>query len=172
MDYTWHYASPLGEIMLASDGQALTGLWFEGQRHFAAGLDPQHEEKALPVFDEAARWLDAYFGGREPGFTPPLRPKGTAFRKAVWEQLLTIPCGETLSYGQLAARLGLPRASARAVGGAVGHNPISLIIPCHRVVGADGDLTGYAGGLDRKRRLLLLEAAERPGRGEGNGKTE
>ena len=157
MDYTWHYASPLGGIMLASDGQALTGLWFEGQRHFAAGLDGEHEEKALPVFDEAARWLDAYFGGREPGFTPPLRPRGTAFRRAVWEQLLTVPCGETVSYGQLAARLGLPRAAARAVGGAVGRNPVSLIIPCHRVVGADGSLTGYAGGLERKRRLLALE---------------
>ena len=157
MDYTWHYASPLGGIMLASDGQALTGLWFEGQRHFAASLDGEHEEKTLPVFDEAARWLDAYFGGREPGFTPPLRPRGTAFRRAVWEQLLTVPCGGTVSYGQLAARLGLPRAAARAVGGAVGRNPVSLIIPCHRVVGADGSLTGYAGRLERKRRLLALE---------------
>ena len=157
MDYVWHYASPLGGIMLASDGQALTGLWFEGQKYFAAGLDGEHEEKALPVFDETARWLDAYFGGREPGFTPPLRPRGTAFQRAVWEQLLTVPCGGTLSYGQLAARLGLPRAAARAVGGAVGRNPVSLIIPCHRVVGADGSLTGYAGGLERKRRLLALE---------------
>ena len=163
MDYTYHYDSPLGGITLASDGEALTGLWFDGQAHFAETLAPAHEEKALPVFTLAARWLDLYFAGREPDFRPPLRLRGSPFRRAVWEELLAIPCGQTLSYGELAARaarrLGSGRSSARAVGGAVGHNPISLIVPCHRVVGADGGLTGYAGGLDRKRLLLALEGA-------------
>lgn len=164
MDYTHHYASPLGGVTLASDGEALTGLWFDGQKYYAASLSARHAEKALPVFDEAARWLDLYFSGHDPGFTPPLNLRGTAFRRAVWELLLTIPFGHTMTYGQiaetLAARAGLSRMSARAVGGAVGHNPVSLIVPCHRVVGADGSLTGYAGGLERKRRLLLLEGAE------------
>ena len=163
MDYVWHYDSPQGGITLASDGEALTGLWFDGQRHFAATLGGEHEGKPLPVFEQATRWLDAYFAGRVPDFAPPLRLIGTPFQKAVWELLLTIPYGETRSYGELAAMLaearGLRRASARAVGAAVGRNPISLIIPCHRVLGSDGRLTGYAGGLERKRALLELERA-------------
>ena len=163
MEYTHHYASPLGGITLASDGEALTGLWFDGQKYFAATLDPEHEEKPLPVFAEADRWLAVYFSGRDPGFTPPLNMKTTEFRKAVWELLLTIPFGRTMTYGELAARLaqqmGMEKMSARAVGGAVGHNSISLIIPCHRVIGADGALTGYAGGIERKEKLLRLEAA-------------
>ena len=155
MDYTSAYDSPLGEILLASDGEALTGLWFEGQRRFAATLAPGHEERILPVFEETAAWLDAYFSGAQPDFTPLLRPAGTAFQREVWALLRAIPYGQTVSYAELAARLG--RSSARAVGGAVGRNPISLLIPCHRVIGADGSLTGYAGGLERKNRLLALE---------------
>ena len=164
MEYTAHYESPLGGITLSSDGEALLGLWFDGQKFFAATLAPDHEERALPVFDLAKRWLEVYFSGRDPGFTPPLRMNGTAFRRAVWEILLTIPFGRTMTYGEIAAELarreGVARMSAQAVGGAVGHNPISLIVPCHRVVGADGSLTGYAGGLERKRRLLALEGAD------------
>ena len=161
MEYIHHYASPLGPITLASDGKALTGLWFDGQKYYADTLDPQHKEKCLPVFDEAVRWLDIYFSGREPGFMPKLRMKGTEFRKAVWKVLLTIPFGKTMTYGEIVAVIakqkGVSHMSARAVGGAVGHNAISLIIPCHRVVGAKGSLTGYAAGIDKKMKLLELE---------------
>ena len=157
MDYICHYDSPLGGITLAGDGECLTGLWFDGQAHFAETLDSEHSEALLPVFDQTARWLDVYFGGNTPDFTPPLRLRTTAFRRAVWETLLLIPYGQTMTYGEIAARMGLPSASARVVGGAVGHNPISIIIPCHRVVGADGSLTGYAGGIERKAALLRLE---------------
>lgn len=155
MDYLCHIPSPLGGLTLASDGEALTGLWFDGQAHFGAGLSDERKERPLPVFDEALRWLSVYFSGREPDFTPPLRLRGTAFQRAVWQELLTVPYGRTMSYGELARRLGT--ASARAVGGAVGRNPVSIIIPCHRVLGADGRLTGYAGGLERKRYLLRIE---------------
>ena len=161
MDYTHHFLSPLGGITMASDGNVLTGLWFDGQKHFAETLSDHHRQKNLTAFDEAVRWLDIYFGGKVPDFTPALNPKGTAFRRAVWEILLTIPYGRTMTYGEIAARMTLQaggtRVSARAVGGAVGRNPISLIIPCHRVIGADGSLTGYAGGIDRKARLLQME---------------
>ena len=163
MEYTHHYGSPLGGITLGGDGTSLTGLWFDGQRHFAATLDQEREEKQLPVFKTAERWLDIYFGGRCPDFTPPLEMKGTAFQKTVWEILLTITYGKTVTYGGIAnliaAKTGQRRPSPRAVGGAVGRNPISLIIPCHRVVGADGRLTGYAGGLEKKLWLLELEKA-------------
>ena len=155
MDYTYRYTSPLGGITLASDGEALTGLWFDGQKYFADTLDAEYAEKVLPVFDETAKWLDLYFGGIVPGFTPKLNPRGTSFRRRVWDVLLTIPYGQTMTYGEIAKALGC--RSSQAIGGAVGHNPISLIIPCHRVVGADGSLTGYAGGVDKKRRLLELE---------------
>ena len=143
MAYTCHFESPLGPLTAASDGENLTGLWFDGQKYFAAGLDPE------------------YFRGEVPDFVPPLRLKGTAFQRAVWEILLTIPYGETMTYGEIARKLakeqGLARMSAQAVGGAVGHNPVSLIVPCHRVVGADGSLTGYAGGVERKKQLLMME---------------
>ncbi|MBR6839540.1 MAG: methylated-DNA--[Oscillospiraceae bacterium] len=155
MDYTFHYTSPLGGITLASDGEALTGLWFDGQKYFADTLDAEYAEKALPVFDETAKWLDLYFARIVPGFTPKLNPRGTSFRRRVWDVLLTIPYGQTMTYGEIAQKLGC--RSSRAIGGAVGHNPISLIIPCHRVVGAGGSLTGYAGGVDKKRRLLETE---------------
>ena len=163
-EYTWHYDSPLGGITLTSDGAALTGLWFNGQRHFADTLSEVHEGKRLPVFDEAERWLDLYFSGKDPGFTPPLKMNTTPFRKEVWEIMLTIPFGETMTYGEIARILmkknGLRRMSAQAVGGAVGHNSIALIIPCHRVVGANGNLTGYGGGIDRKIRLLAMEGVD------------
>ena len=163
MEYIYHYDSPLGGIPAASDGEALTGLWFDGQKYFGNGLDPDHEEKMLPVFEQTGRWLDIYFSGEEPDFTPPLSMKTTPFRRTVWEILLSITYGHTMTYGEIASKIaeqkGLPGMSAQAVGGAVGHNAISLIIPCHRVVGADGSLTGYAGGLDKKQKLLALEKA-------------
>ena len=158
-----YYDSPLGCITLTGEGDALTGLRFEGRRPPAELLSAGHEEKPLPVLSEAARWLDLYFAGRDPGFTPTLRLKGSPFSRAVWELLLTVPFGETVTYGALAARLaearGLPRMSAQAVGGAVGRNPVALIVPCHRVIGADGGLVGYGGGLRRKEILLELENA-------------
>ena len=164
MEYLHRAETPLGKILLSSDGEALTGLWFEGQKHFGAGLPAVCEEGALPLFEETERWLAAYFDGREPGAAPRRAPRGTGFQRAVWALLPTIPRGETVSYGQLAQTLAAQRGGkpfARAVGGAVGRNPISLILPCHRVVGADGSLTGYAGGIERKRFLLALEGARR-----------
>ena len=161
MEYIHHYDSPLGGITMAGDGVALTGLWFDGQKYFAAGLDAVHEKKDLPVFEQADGWLDLYFSGGIPDFTPPLSLKTTDFRKAVWTILLSIPYGQTMTYGEIADRIaqqrGLARMSAQAVGNAIAHNAISLIIPCHRVIGSNGDLTGYAGGLDRKARLLEME---------------
>ena len=161
---TQHYDSPLGGILLAADEVGLTGLWFDGQKYFADTLPPAHSEQETPALSEAKRWLDVYFSGREPDFTPPLHPLGTAFRQSVWKLLLEIPYGKTVTYGELAQQLaeknGLPHMSAQAVGGAVGHNAVSIIIPCHRVVGADGSLTGYAGGLERKIQLLTLEGAD------------
>lgn len=156
MDRISRYASPLGEITLAGDGDALIGLWFAEQAHFGAGLREPVSEGSAPVLEDARRWLDVYFSGRAPDFTPRLAPRGTDFQKAVWAQLLQVPRGGTLTYGELARRLG---TAPRAVGSAVGRNPISLIIPCHRVVGADGSLTGYAGGLERKQYLLRMEQA-------------
>ena len=164
MEYIHHYDSPLGGITMASDGCALTGLWFDGQKYFANGLDKDIREKNLPVFDQTDQCLNIYFSGRAPGFIPPLNMKTTPFRKEVWEILLTIPFGKTMTYGEIADRVamqnGLSRMSAQAVGGAVGHNAISLIIPCHRVVGANGSLTGYAGGIDKKAKLLALEQGD------------
>lgn len=164
MQYTHSYESPLGRMLLASDGAALTGLWFVWQKYYAAALDKQHEEKTLPVFEQTKSWLDIYFSGKKPDFTPPLEPVGSEFRREVWELLLSIPYGRTVTYAELAAaiaeRRSLSHMSAQAVGGAVGHNPISIIIPCHRVVGSGGSLTGYAGGIDRKIRLLSLEGAD------------
>ena len=164
MTYTMHYDSPLGGILLAADEEGLTGLWFETQKYFAAKLAPEHEEKMTPALDAACRWLDVYFSGQEPDFTPKLHLVGSDFRQAVWALLLQIPYGQTVTYGELARQLaekqGRPRMSAQAVGGAVGHNVISIIIPCHRVVGTNGSLTGYAGGIDRKVKLLALEHAD------------
>ncbi len=167
VDYVHHYESPIGGITLASDGTALVGLWFDEQRFFAASLSPDREEKPLPVFEQAVRWLDIYFSGRDPGFTPPVILRTTEFRRAVCRIMLDIPYGHTMTYGKIAElvahRKGVPRMSAQAVGGAVGHNPVSLIVPCHRVIGAGGALVGYGGGLGRKIALLSLEHADRSG---------
>ncbi len=164
MQYTAKYQSPIGEILLAADEIGLTGLWFDGEKFYADGLDPEHEEKELPVFETARKWLDIYFTGKEPDFMPPVHMTGSPFRLSVWELLRKIPYGETVTYGELAKMVaekrGLSRMSAQAVGGAVGHNEISIIVPCHRVVGSDGSLTGYAGGVDRKERLLTLEGVD------------
>ena len=152
------YFSPLGEILLAAGEDALTGLWFVGQKYEGRGLPTDCERTELGtdvVLQSAARWLDDYFSGKAPEPHFELDPPGTAFQRRVWDELRNIPYGETVSYGDIAARLGC--RSARAVGSAVGKNPISLIIPCHRVLGADGSLTGYAGGTERKRKLLELE---------------
>ena len=157
MDFLHRFDSPLGPITLAADGDALVGLWFDGQVHFGETLSPEQAEKEMPVFEEADAWLRRYFDGRLPGPPPRLAPRGTPFRLAVWEALLSIPYGRTATYGEIAARIGMSASAARAVGGAVARNPISLMIPCHRVIGADGSLTGYAGGPERKRRLLRLE---------------
>ena len=167
MTFTQHYDSPLGGILLAADAVGLTGLWFDGQKYFARGLSPEREERELPVLLEAKRWLDIYFTGKEPDFLPPLHSIGSAFRQLVWELLLQVPYGKTTTYGEIARRLAekqkLPRMSAQAIGGAVGHNEISIIIPCHRVVGTNGSLTGYAGGVDKKVKLLELEHADMTG---------
>ncbi len=163
MQYTGHYQSPLGEMFLAADEDGLTGLWFAGQKCFAASLGTHEERENLPVFAETRRWLDVYFSGREPDFTPPLNVSGTPFRRAVWDILLRIPYGRTVTYGDIARELAAQRGgrmSAQAVGGAVGHNPVSVIIPCHRVVGSGGSLTGYAGGIGLKLRLLQIEGAD------------
>ena len=164
MTFTQHYDSPLGGILLAADEIGLTGLWFDGQKCFAQGLPDERTEQETSVLTEARRWLDIYFTGKEPDFTPPLHPVGSAFRRSVWEILLQIPYGQTTTYGEIARQLaekqGLARMSAQAVGGAVGHNEISVIIPCHRVVGTNGSLTGYAGGIHKKETLLELERAD------------
>ena len=193
MNCIWHYDSPLGGMTMTGNGQALTGLWFDRQRYFGLSFDRNRNAAAglhavdgpsavnpsvvnLPVFEATCRWLDVYFAGGVPDFTPPLTLRGTPFRKAVWEILQTIPYGQTMTYGEIAAQLARQRAAqlvsapkvamqqglaphvaAQAVGGAVGHNPVAIIVPCHRVIGAGGSLTGYAAGLDRKRRLLQLE---------------
>lgn len=147
MELTTLYDSPLGTIALSSDGKALTGLWFS---------EPASSPSASPVFDDTLRWLDVYFGGREPEFMPPVALHGTGFQQRVWHELTSIPYGHTTTYGELAQHIGC--RSPQAVGGAVGRNPISIIIPCHRVIGANGLLTGYAWGLDRKQYLLGLES--------------
>ena len=167
MVYTYHYNSPLGGITMASEEEALIGLWFDGQKYFADSITEEYTEKSLSIFDETAKWLDIYFSGKEPDFTPPLMMKTTPFRKAVWEVMLTIPYGKTMTYGEIANKIaekkGIAKMSAQAVGGAVGHNSISLIIPCHRVVGTNGSLTGYAGGIDKKVQLLKLEKTDMSG---------
>lgn len=164
MQYTSTCKSPIGNILLAADEIGLTGLWFDGQKYFAHNLDPAHEEKALPVFKSVRKWLDIYFAGQEPDFIPPVHLIGTPFQISIWKLLRQIPYGQTATYGELARKIaeekGLTHMSAQAVGGAVGHNPISIIVPCHRVAGSDGSLTGYAGGVDKKKYLLSLEGVD------------
>lgn len=164
MTYTQWYDSPMDRMLLAADSVGLTGVWFDGEKYFAYHLERQHEEKETPLLQQAKRWLDVYFSGKEPDFTVPLRFTGTDFQNDVWELLCTIPYGHTTTYGALAKRIaakrGISRMSAQAIGGAVGHNEISIIVPCHRVIGANGSLTGYAAGLDKKVQLLTLEQAD------------
>ncbi len=161
MTFTQRYDSPMGGILLAADEIGLTGVWFDGQKYFARGLPKERTDRNTPVLSAAKCWLDVYFTGREPDFMPPLNPIGSEFQRAVWELLLQIPYGQTTTYGALAQELAkrqeLAHMSAQAVGGAVGRNKISILIPCHRVVGTGGRLTGYAGGVDRKAGLLELE---------------
>lgn len=166
MFFTTIYNSPLGEFTLAGDGENLTGLWMNKQKYFAATLQGRIEEKSdLPVFSKTKKWLDAYFAGKKPAISDlPLAPIGSAFRKAVWDILCDIPYGQCTTYGEIAkkmaARMNKKSMSSQAVGGAVGHNTISIIIPCHRVVGANGSLTGFAGGIDKKIKLLELEGVD------------
>lgn len=160
MDYIDSIDSPLGKITIASDGEALVGLWLEGQEHFASKLGEAEADPDVPVFAEVRAWLARYFEGRDPGPVPRVNPRGSAFQQAVWSELARIPYGQLTSYGALARRVeetARRRTSARAVGSAVGRNPISIIVPCHRVVGSSGALTGYAGGVDKKIALLRLE---------------
>lgn len=159
-----YYRSPLGRITLASDGQALTGLWFEGQKYYGATLPEDWEEGEAPVFAQARAWLDRYFSRERPPMVLPVRLRGTAFQKEVWGILQEIPYGKTITYKEIANRIaahrGLSSMSAQAVGNAVGRNPVSIVVPCHRVVGKDGSLTGYAGGVEKKAWLLTLERAD------------
>lgn len=163
MTYICPYNSPLGRIMISSNGKEITGLWFDNQKQSGSTLPKGHEENALPIFDEAKKWLDTYFSGKAPDFIPPIKMDITPFCKSVLEIVQTIPFGQTMTYGEIANHIakqrGLAKISAQAVGQAVGNNPILLIIPCHRVVGANGNLTGYAGGLEKKLQLLTLEKA-------------
>lgn len=164
MIYIKHYDSPIGGILLAADEIGLTGLWFDGEKYFADNLPAEHTENETPILAETVRWLDIYFSGKEPNFMPPLHLIGSPFRQKVWKILSQIPYGKTITYGDISKEIGkktgLERMSAQAVGGAVGHNEISIIIPCHRVVGTNGSLTGYAGGIEKKIKLLELERAD------------
>jgi len=159
MDTIAHYSSPIGRITIAERDGLLAGLWFDGQR-FDRSILSKYEEKSSPVLEEAERWLDIYFSGICPDFTPPLLLSGTPFRVKVMRTLLSIPYGATATYKDIADRLDMGKMAPQAVGNAVSHNPISIIVPCHRVVGADGSLTGYAGGLEKKEFLLSLEKRE------------
>ena len=168
MHYLNHYESPLGAMTMASDGEHLTGLWFDGQKYDRSTIDGNAELKPhLPVFTQTAQWLDAYFEGTDPGFTPPISVKGSDFKKMVSSIMLSIPFGATSTYARIAAevarRTGRTHMSAQAVGGAVGRNPIVLIVPCHRVLASNGSLRGYAGGVDRKERLLQMEGVNMSG---------
>lgn len=161
MQFISHYSSPLGKILLAADEEGVTGLWFESQKYYAYQISDKCREEETPVLTQTKQWLSVYFSGREPDFMPPLHLKGTDFQRGVWDILRGIPYGETITYGEIARKIaeekGLSRMSAQAVGGAVGRNPISVLVPCHRVVGSNGSLTGYAGGIEKKIELLSLE---------------
>ena len=169
MIYRTDYESPLGRVTLASDGESIVGLWLEGQKYFGDTVNGEmHREDRLAIFAKTRDWLDRYFQGEKPAITEILlAPAGNRFRQEVWKILCDIPYGEVMTYGaiarMIAERLGREKMSAQAVGGAVGHNPVSIIIPCHRVVGANGSLTGYAGGIRTKIRLLEHEKADMTG---------
>ena len=158
MYYAKDIETPVGKIIICSDGDAIVGLWMEGQKYFASTLKEAPVYMERPELAAAADWLERYFRGERPAINElKLNPEGSEFQKRVWDCLCRIPYGGTTTYGAIAKELGI--RSGQAVGGAVGHNPISIIIPCHRVLGADGSLTGYAGGLEKKRALLELEGA-------------
>lgn len=154
--YTY-YSSPIGQLLLECNDVALTGLWIQNQKYYAAGAAPDmHMNDTHPIFNATRKWLDEYFCGSQPQSPcPPLAPRGTDFQKRVWNVLCSIPYGQIMTYGKIAQKLG---SAPRAVGGAIGRNPISIIIPCHRVIGANSALTGYAGGLNKKEQLLKIEA--------------
>ncbi len=157
MYYSTNYISPIGEMMIVSDGEAICGVWFYGQKHFKSSINDEIiEDSDLAVFSDVFNFFDDYFQGLNPEITFPLRPHGSEFRKKVWKILTQIPYGETLTYGEIASMIS-PTMSAQAVGGAVGHNPIAVLIPCHRVLGANQKLTGYAAGIDKKIELLKVE---------------
>lgn len=161
--YTHYYQSPLDKIVIASDGTAITGLWFVGQRHFDIEVEGCITDKDLPIFDEVSHWLDIYFTGNNPGEIPAVRMNGTPFQLEVWQILQAVPYGKLITYWEIAELIakkrGITKMSARAVGNAVGRNPVSILVPCHRVVGSSGKMTGYAGGIERKVKLLKLENA-------------
>lgn len=166
MYFTTDYVSPMGMIELASDGEALVGLWLEGQKYFEASIAGEvAKDNNLAIFKNTKNWLERYFAGEKPSASElPLAPMGSEFRKGVWEILCRIPYGHVTTYGdiakKMAVKMGRSKMSGQAVGGAVGHNPISIIIPCHRVVGTNGSLTGYAGGITTKVKLLELEGVD------------
>ena len=165
MYYKKHYKSPIGNIIIASNEKSIVGLWFDKQNHIRIFSHDEIEEKNITVLEECKKWLDDYFAGKKPEISRlPLAPEGSEFRQHIWKILCEIPYGCTMSYGNIAKeaamRMGKERMSAQAVGGAVGHNPISIIIPCHRVVGSSGSLTGYAGGIDKKIKLLSHEGVD------------
>ncbi|MCQ2971465.1 methylated-DNA-[protein]-cysteine S-methyltransferase [Methanobrevibacter gottschalkii] len=156
MYYSTNYNSPIGEMLFVSDGEAVCGIWFCNQKYFKNNIDKTVRKDDLVIFIKLKKWFDDYFNGLNPKIDFKLKPQGSEFRQKVWKILCEIPYGETLTYGDIASMIS-PNMSAQAVGGAVGHNPITILIPCHRVLGANGKLTGYAGGLDRKIKLLKLE---------------
>jgi len=166
MFYSTTYTSPLGKITLACDGVNLVGLWFDGQKYFGASIpEKMTKNDGIPIFTAAKKWLDKYFADKKPAISElPLAPVGSEFRQKIWKMLCEIPYGKVMSYGDIAKKMAVKMKkesmSGQAVGGAVGHNPISIIIPCHRVVGANGSLTGYAGGIDKKIKLLELERVD------------
>ena len=161
MQYTSTHETPFGNVLLTADDVGLTGLWIRDSRYYASNLENKHTEKNLPVFESVKEWLDIYFSGNNPGFTPPIHLIGTPFQLSVWKILQEIPYGKTTTYGKIAKTIaeerGIKRMAAQAVGGAVGRNPVSIIVPCHRVIGTDGSLVGYGGGIDKKIMLLRLE---------------
>lgn len=162
--YTTTFQSPIGRIFLEADEMGLTGLWFDKRKLSEDTENSEESEQRLSFFEPVRRWLTVYFTGKEPDFVPPIHLNGTAFQRDVWDILLQIPYGKTMTYGEVAGvvagKRGIARMSAQAVGGAVGSNPISIIVPCHRVVGVNGSLTGYAGGIQRKAELLALEGVD------------
>lgn len=162
MQFISYYSSPLGKIIMSADCDGLTGIWFEGQKYFPEDLR-DFVNSETEILSSAKEWLNVYFSGNEPDFIPPLSLHGTSFRMEVWEKLRHIPYGTITTYGSIARQIsaahGNKNVSAQAVGGAVGRNPVSIIIPCHRVVGADGSLTGYAGGIEKKLFLLRMEGS-------------